>query len=59
MKASDAYVPPMCIFPRENPRENPIAGSPPESSGAESDSGYTNDDLFVMWQEHFAMLVNF
>ena len=38
MKASDAYVPPMCIFLRENPRENPIAGSP-ESFGAVSDSG--------------------
>ena len=57
MSAAGTYVPPMFIFPRKNLKESLMAGSPPGSVGAVSDSGWTNDDLFMKWLEHFTLHV--
>ena len=47
MSAAGTYVPPMFIFPRKNLKERLMAGSPPGSVGAVSDSGWTNYDFFM------------
>ena len=54
MSASGTFIPPMYIFPRKIMRESLMKGAPPGSVGCVSDSGWTNDEIFLKWLEHFA-----
>ena len=47
----------MFIFPRKNLRDNLMIGTPPGSAGDLSDSGWTNDTIFIEWLENFASTV--
>ena len=54
MNATGSYTPPMFVFPRKNLRESLMVGAPPGSVGELSDSGWTNDQIFIKWLAHFA-----
>ena len=51
------YIPLMLIFPRKNLRQSLMVGTPPGSVGELSDSGWTNDTIFIQWLKNFAFIV--
>lgn len=57
MSAAGQYVPPMFIYPRA--RMSPLLerDGPPGSIYACSKSGWTNEDLFIVWLKHFIKII--
>lgn len=53
MSAAGNFVAPAFIFPRKRMKNELMDGSPPESIGLCSDSGYINSTLFIEWLKHF------
>ena len=53
MNAVGSYIPPMFIFPRKRFIETLMNRAAPGCVGAISDSGWTNDQLFIDWLKHF------
>lgn len=51
--ASGVYIPPFIIFKGKRMREEYRLGMPPGTQVTMSDSGYINDDLFLVWLKHF------
>lgn len=51
--ASGNYVPPGIIFPRKRMKDSLMYGTPSESLGMVSDSGFMTNDLFTIWLKHF------
>lgn len=53
MNASGAYLPPMVIFKGVRKRPEFQDGLPPGSITVMSESGYINEELFMVWLRHF------
>ena len=53
MNASGCYIPPMMIFPRINMNSRLLYGTPPQTLGATSKSGWIDTALFNKWFDHF------
>ena len=53
MSASDAYVPPLFIFPRKRMIDRLAFGAPSGSNMRVSPSGWTDSSLFIKWLTHF------
>lgn len=51
--ASGVFIPPFIIFKGKRMREEYKHGMPPGSQVAMSESGYINEDLFLVWLQHF------
>lgn len=51
--ASGVFIPPFIIFKGKRMREEFKHGMPPGSQVAMSESGYINEDLFLVWLQHF------
>lgn len=54
ISAQGGYIPPFLIMPRVNFKESMLNGTPPGSSGAAHPSGWMNQEIFLLWIEHFA-----
>lgn len=46
-------IPPMLIFPRVHFKQFMLIGSPSETTGGASPSGWSNEKLFIQFMEHF------
>lgn len=51
------HVPPMLIFPRVHFKNHMLKGAPPGSIGGANPSGWSNEDLFVEYLNHFIKYV--
>lgn len=51
--ATGNHIPPFMIFPRVNFKSFMIKGAPTGTIGAANQSGWSNEDLFAEWLEHF------
>ena len=51
--AAGHYIPPLLIWPRKRMAEQLMKGTPPDSIGAVSDSGWTDGNIFLVWLKHF------
>lgn len=58
MRAAGAFLPPMFIYPRKRMIAALLTGTPPQSVGYTSASGWTDSDLFIKWLEHFVGFTN-
>ena len=58
MSASGNYIPPFFIFPRK--RHSPLLekDGPPGALYHVTPSGWTNDEMFLLWLKHFAHYTN-
>lgn len=50
-------VPPLIIFPRVYYKDNMLKGAPPGSIGAANKSGWSTEETFRMWLQHFINFV--
>lgn len=55
--ASGNYVPPALIYKRKRMNTVLLNGSPAGTVGYTSENGWTNNELFVKWLEHFSKFV--
>lgn len=55
--ASGNFIPPMLIFPRVNFKDRMLYGAPPGSIGAATPSGWSNEDTFFQFMQHFIKFV--
>lgn len=46
-------VPPLFVFPRVNFKDHMLKGAPPGSIGAAAQSGWSNENIFYQYFEHF------
>lgn len=51
------HIPPMLIFPRVFFKERMLFGAPPGTIGAAVSSGWSNDEMFLKFMEHFIKFV--
>ena len=51
--ASGAIVPPMIVFPRVNFRDHMMNGAPPSSVGSATVTGWSNEEIFIKYLNHF------
>lgn len=47
------YIPPMLIFPRVHLKEHMLKESPPGTVGAANQSGWSNEEIFLKFLDHF------
>jgi len=52
------FVPPMFIFPKKRIYQNLLNAGPAGSIQAVSDSGWTNETIFMEWLSHFSSHVH-
>jgi hypothetical protein len=55
--ASGHYVPPALIYKRKRMTNVLLNGSPAGTVGYSSENGWTNNEIFVKWLEHFSKYV--
>ena len=55
--ASGNYVPPALIYKRKRMNTVLLQGSPAGTIGYTSENGWTNNELFIKWLEHFTKFV--
>lgn len=53
INAGGVFIPPMLIFPRVNFRDHMLKGAPPGSIGGAAPLGWSNEDLFYEFMQHF------
>lgn len=58
MSAAGTYIPPLIIFPRQRMNDSLSKDGPPGAIYACSKNGWSNDELFLKWLEHFATYAN-
>jgi len=57
MNAAGTFVPPAFIFPRKRMAQPLMNGAPAGALGLCSASGWTDNDIFLRWLEHFVAFV--
>ena len=58
MNAAGNYLPPVFIFPRKRMIDILMANAPPDAKGFSSSNGWTDNELFVKWLNHFVEFTN-
>jgi len=53
MNAQGRHLPPFMIFPRKNMNDHLLVGSPSGTVGVATDSGWTDNTVFLKWLQHF------
>lgn len=53
VNAGGGYMPPMLIFPRKHFKDFMLKGAPEGTLGGANPSGWSNEDLFLKFMEHF------
>lgn len=53
VSAAGNHVSPMLIFPRKNFKQHMLNGSPPGSIGGANPSGWSTEELFMQYLDHF------
>lgn len=53
ISATGNHIPPMMIFPRKNFKEFMLKGAPPGTIGDANPSGWSNDELYFKFMQHF------
>lgn len=53
INAGGGYLPPMMIFPRKNFKDYMLKGAPVGTLGGASPSGWSNEELFYEFMQHF------
>ncbi|KAJ4449227.1 hypothetical protein ANN_00624 [Periplaneta americana] len=53
INAAGNHVPPMLIFPRVHFKDHMLKGAPPGIIGGANPSGWTNENLFIKYLDHF------
>ncbi len=56
--ASGVFVPPALIFPRKREKLELLDGAPPGSVMYNTETGYSNGDIFLKWLQHFKNFVH-
>lgn len=57
VNAAGNHVPPILIFPRVHFKQYMLNGAPPGSIGGANPSGWSNEQLFVQYLDHFISFV--
>ncbi|XP_054261371.1 uncharacterized protein LOC128985651 [Macrosteles quadrilineatus] len=57
INAAGNHVPPMYIFPRVNFKQHMINGAPPGSIGGAHITGWSTEEIFVQYLDHFIKFV--
>lgn len=47
------HIPPMMVFPRVSYKDYMLKGAPPEAIGGANPSGWSNEELYFKFMEHF------
>ena len=53
INALENHIPPMLIFPRVNFKDFMTHGAPPGTIGLANPSGWSNDESFMKFMQHF------
>ena len=56
--AAGVFLPPMYIFPRKRMPDTLMKDAPPQAVGYANPSGWTDEELFPKWLEHFTSITN-